>query len=206
MSADDRKRDRAIWEGIFQSIPPAWFEAPPSDAMLLAREFFTHHSCPRLLDVGCGFGRWALFLSDLTRVVGTDFAPSGLRAGSRSMKTTPARPFLVAGDAISLPFRDDTFDGILAALVLDNASREDAATAVRELSRVAKPASHGLFVFNPYETDEQMAADEGDNPTKDCTHVAYADDELSGCLTGWSVERVGVSREGFRLVETVLER
>ena len=63
MSEEYREKDRAIWQRIFATMPPTWFEAPPSDAMEQCRTYFQMNPCARLLDLGCGFGRWALFLA-----------------------------------------------------------------------------------------------------------------------------------------------
>ena len=201
MRNDYLEHDRAIWEGIFEKIPAEWYEAPPSDAMLQCREFFRVNPVRRLLDLGCGFGRWAMMLAGGREVVGVDYALGGVRAASQWAKTKGARARFVAASALALPFRPMVFDGILAALLLDNLSREDFGKVMESVHRVIRVDSPGFFVFNPDLTEQDAAPIAEDNPTKDCMHVAYRDHELPARLDGWAVSRVGVSKEGFRIVE-----
>jgi SAM-dependent methyltransferase len=60
----------------------------------------------RILEVGCGSGRWLAELGPLaTRVCGLDLSPGMLRQARGHM----AWPALACGDAGSLPFADTTF-------------------------------------------------------------------------------------------------
>jgi hypothetical protein len=51
MQSDYLTRDRAVWERIFSAMPPAWYDAPPSNAMNQCRAYFAAHPCARLLDL-----------------------------------------------------------------------------------------------------------------------------------------------------------
>ena len=93
----------------------------------------------RVLDVACGTGDLALTLFESTDalVVGTDFCRPMLElAAQKALKLEAAIPF-VEGDALSLPFRDDSFDGVTIAFGLRNLSSTDG--GLRELLRVLKP-------------------------------------------------------------------
>jgi SAM-dependent methyltransferase len=198
-------RDRAVWQGIFASMPDAWFAAPPSDAMLQCRSYFTANPCERLLDVGCGFGRWALFLAGETggAIVGVDYAELGIKAASAWAARTHADAKFLVATAVALPFRRATFDGVLAALLLDNLSRPDLGRALREINGSARAGARGFFAFSPVLSEAESVAASRGNPTCGCMHVAYDDDELRESLSGWEVTRMGVSAEGFRLVEAI---
>ena len=201
MRDDYLEHDRAIWEDIFQEIPSDWYEAPPSDAMVQCRDFFAANPVRRLLDLGCGFGRWAMMLAGDLDVVGVDYALGGVRAASRWAKRKEAGAQFVTASALTLPFRPMVFDAVLVALLLDNVSREDLGKVMGSVNRVVRAGSPGFFVFNPYLTEQDAARVAEDNPTKNCMHVAYRDEELPGCLEGWAVRRVAGSKEGFRIVE-----
>lgn len=196
-------RDRGIWERIFAKMPAEWRDAPPSDAMLQCRHYFVAHRCQRLLDLGCGFGRWALFLAGggPTEIVGLDYAENGIRAGAEWARRSSAQAKFVVARAPLLPFRCQTFDGLLAAVLLDNLSKADLVRTMREVNHVVRPGAPGFFVFNPYLTEADLASLPEGNPTKDCMHVAYTDHELLRCVPGWSVTRRGSSTEGFRILE-----
>lgn len=200
---DYAAHDRAVWETIFAGVPAAWYEAPPSDAMARCRAYFDAHPCHRLLDLGCGFGRWAQFVAGhgVEEIVGLDYAEGGIRAASAWAERARFHARFVVGSAMALPFHGRRFDGVLAALILDNLSRADGTRSVMELNRVVQPGGRGFFVFNPVLTAAEVAAVTDDNPTKGCMHVVYDDQELAGFLNGWSVTSFNSSAEGFRLIE-----
>jgi demethylmenaquinone methyltransferase/2-methoxy-6-polyprenyl-1,4-benzoquinol methylase len=93
----------------------------------------------RVLDVACGTGDLALTLFELTdaQVVGTDFCRPMLELAARKASRREAAISFVEGDALSLPFRDDSFNGVTIAFGLRNFSSTDG--GLRELLRVLKP-------------------------------------------------------------------
>jgi hypothetical protein len=104
---------------------------------------------------------------------------------------------------MALPFEESSFDGVLAALVLDNLSRVDCARAVAALSAVVQRGARGFFAFSPVLTEAELAAVKPDNPTSGCMHVVHEDHELPARLPGWSVTRTGTSAERLRLIEAL---
>lgn len=196
-------RDRTVWEGIFADLPAEWYEAPPSDAMVQCRAYFRAHPCDRVLDLGCGFGRWAKFLSGegIGEIVGIDYAEGGIRAARAWARRAGFNARFMIGSAMALPLRDRSFDGVVAALVLDNLSRADCVRAVGDLNAVVRVGGRGFFVFNPALTSDEVETLPEDNPTRGCMHVVYGNDELSAVLTGWTITGRGLSAEGLRLIE-----
>ena len=93
----------------------------------------------RILDVACGTGDLALTLFEATgaRVVGTDFCRPMLElARGKASRLKRPVPF-VEGDALHLPFPDDSFEGVTIAFGLRNLSSFEG--GLKELLRVAKP-------------------------------------------------------------------
>jgi SAM-dependent methyltransferase len=101
-----------------------------------------------LLDLGCGAGRHAFeSLRRGCRVVACDYSLAELKdvggmfvaIEDAEAATLPARAWggCANGDATRLPFRDNTFDRIIAAEVLEHIPDDEAAMA--ELCRVLKP-------------------------------------------------------------------
>jgi demethylmenaquinone methyltransferase/2-methoxy-6-polyprenyl-1,4-benzoquinol methylase len=87
-----------------------------------------------VLDLAAGTGVSTLELSRSgARVIGLDISLGMLRAGK---KTRPDAT-LLAGDALSLPFADATFDAITISFGLRNI--HDTAAALAEMARVTKP-------------------------------------------------------------------
>lgn len=91
----------------------------------------------RLLDVGCGSGDVAAYLSVALRrpvfAVGVDVKPLHLQGAPPAIRR-------VAADARSLPFRDRSFDVVTASLFLHHFDEPELAGVLRELARLARRA------------------------------------------------------------------
>jgi demethylmenaquinone methyltransferase/2-methoxy-6-polyprenyl-1,4-benzoquinol methylase len=88
----------------------------------------------RVLDLGAGTGVSTEELAGSGAYpVGADLSLGMLRAGHRARPDVP----LLAGDALALPFADDTFDAVTISFALRNVVDPDA--ALREMARVTKP-------------------------------------------------------------------
>src|SRR5438128_969447 len=85
-----------------------------------------------LLDIGCGTGGMAPVLARHGRVVALD-------AERRSFELSPDRPYAhrVVGSAESLPFRDGSFDAVIALDVLEHL--DDDAAGAAQIRRVLRP-------------------------------------------------------------------
>ena len=101
-----------------------------------------------LLDMGCGAGRHAFeSFRQGARVVAFDYSAAelkdvgGLFAAMREAGEAGTEPGALAvttnGDALRLPFPDDTFDRIIASEVLEHVT--DDQVALDEIHRVLKP-------------------------------------------------------------------
>lgn len=126
---------------------------------LAGRALGTLAGATRLLDVGCGTGRFAVLAAERlgARVWGVDTSPEMLREAK-------ARPGAAGvgwrrADATSLPFRDGWFDAVHTHLVLHLVA--DVPAAVAEMARVLQPGGRitiGTFApehfreffLNPY--------------------------------------------------------
>ncbi len=88
-----------------------------------------------VLDVACGTGDLSIeiFEAKNTRVVGIDFCRPMLELASEKTKAIP----FVEGDALHLPFADESFDLVTIGFGLRNLSSTDA--GLQELRRVLKP-------------------------------------------------------------------
>jgi demethylmenaquinone methyltransferase/2-methoxy-6-polyprenyl-1,4-benzoquinol methylase len=101
----------------------------------------------RALDVACGTGDLSLALAKATgaQVVGTDFCRPMLELAARKAETNVSSeiPF-VEGDALKLPFTDESFDAVTIAFGLRNLSSIE--TGLKELFRVLKPGGRAAIL------------------------------------------------------------
>ncbi len=93
----------------------------------------------RTLDLGCGYGGYALALSSRgAQVVGVD-----LKAAHR----LPGIPTLDA-NALSLPFKKATFDLVVCASLIEHVL--DPPTLLKEIVRVLQPGGTAYLSFPPF--------------------------------------------------------
>jgi SAM-dependent methyltransferase len=117
----------------------------------LAEEFLAWFPAPksgRWLDVGCGTGALAKAVLDVAEpiaVLGIDSSTVFI-AEARTHVADPRVRFDV-GDALSLPVANDSFDAVVAGLVLN--FLPDPGVAVAEMARAARPGGAvGAYVWD----------------------------------------------------------
>jgi ubiquinone/menaquinone biosynthesis C-methylase UbiE len=98
----------------------------------------------RILDVGCGKG---FLLYEFTQavpgveVVGLDISEYAIENAKEEVK-----PLIQHGNAISLPFEDNSFDFIISITTLHNLYNYELKQAVQEIQRVGKGANKHIII------------------------------------------------------------
>lgn len=116
----------------------------------------------KILDAGCGSGRFLTYFSNLDAfVVGVDASSSMLkRAKKRTYNSNNI--FLVQGDIMNLPFRHKSFDAVVSISTLQNlptekyciVNEEPCKSAIKEFARVLKNDGQVIISFlNKYNID-----------------------------------------------------
>ena len=102
----------------------------------------------KFLDIAAGSGDVTLALLEKNPglVVGTDFSLNMLRLSGQKLRSAPrnSRAGLAASDALSLPFRDGSFDGTIVAFGIRNFA--DRPLALREMFRVLKTGGTSVIL------------------------------------------------------------
>lgn len=124
----------------------------------------------RVLDVGCGYGRWLPITGRGRTVVGMDFSPSLIaRASQRG-----GAPVMVA-DARRLPVRSASVAAVYTVKVLQCLPQHERAAAIRELF-AAVPAGGMVALF------EKTSGEDGSPPER---WRRWAED-AGGTMVRWS--------------------
>ncbi|CAM2007623.1 class I SAM-dependent methyltransferase [Acanthopleuribacter pedis] len=90
----------------------------------------------RVLDIGCGKGYLLFELKKILPgldVVGLDISEYAVENGKEEIKD-----YLQVGDAVSLPFEDDSFDLVISLMTLHNLPIYDLGKALQEMERVKR--------------------------------------------------------------------
>jgi len=113
---------------------------------LVARTLQPSLAGARVLDVACGTGDLSLVLASAgaASVVGLDFCRPMLEIARRKADADSREIPFVEGDALRLPFGDESFDVVTIAFGLRNLS--GVAEGLRELRRVLKPGGRAAVL------------------------------------------------------------
>jgi ubiquinone/menaquinone biosynthesis C-methylase UbiE len=98
-----------------------------------------------LLEIGCGMGYDSLeFLKRGVRVTATDLTPNAVAMTTRHFQVEGVQAEAVqTANALSLPFKDNTFDAVWANGVLH--ATGDTERAIQEARRVLKPGGRAII-------------------------------------------------------------
>jgi ubiquinone/menaquinone biosynthesis C-methylase UbiE len=122
----------------------------------IAEDMVRHYNLKpgaRILDVGCGKG---FLLYEFTQII-KDVEVVGLDISQYAIENAKAevKPFLVQGSAVSLPFKDKSFDYIVSINALHNLYIQDLFAALKEIERVGRGAKH--VIIETYRNEREKA-------------------------------------------------
>ncbi len=109
----------------------------------------------RVIDIGCGTGRYVLLLASATeaRVFATDLSRAMVEKGREKDNAQNVSWFL--SDACRMPFADESFDVTLLFLVLHVV--KDPKEALEEAYRILRPGGHCLILAHSHaQLDRQI--------------------------------------------------
>ena len=104
-----------------------------------------------VLDVGCAKGFMMHDMAELIpgiTVKGVDVSAYAIENAIEDM-----RPHVQVADARELPFEDNSFDVVISINTVHNLDREDCATALREISRIARKGAY--ITVDAYRDDNE---------------------------------------------------
>jgi ubiquinone/menaquinone biosynthesis C-methylase UbiE len=132
---------------ILHPKTPPWFnralDALQYRAFRRAVSIAGFSSGSRILDVGCGTGRWVRRYADL------GFCPIGLDATIGMLciaRSHHTRAPLITGLASELPFSDSSFDGLSDITVVQHIPYELQHKALKEMVRVLRPGGYMILL------------------------------------------------------------
>ena len=130
-----------------ERVTRAWAEQFP---IAPYRRLLLRHQAPtgiRAIEVGSGPGHDSLALAESgLQVYGVDWSRIGLQAGRDLYRDEGFVLRAACADIRALPFRDDSFDFVWNAGVLEHFQDDDVARILSEMRRIARPGGTILAV------------------------------------------------------------
>jgi len=120
--------------------------------LLLAsiESLYGQETAVEVLEIGCGTGHTMKYLCERTAhsVFGLDFSSTMLHHASGRISETENVPAMMLGNAIELPFEDDSFDVVYATRFMHQFPHSDKLSMAAEFRRVLRP--NGLIMLEIY--------------------------------------------------------
>ena len=157
--------DRKHGYGGYNYNPRFWQPVVPT-----FQEHFGLTAGSSVLDVGCGKG---FMLHDMAELI-PGIAVAGIDISEYAVENAmpDMRSRVRVGNAIALPFDDDTFDVVISINTIHNLERNECARALQEIERIQRK---GAFItVDAYRNDEERELMEAWNLT--ARTVMHVDD------------------------------
>ncbi|WMW21676.1 methyltransferase domain-containing protein [Methanolobus mangrovi] len=148
----------------------------------------------RVLDLGCGNGRFLLPLSRKYESVGIDVSATAVHRArsyiSKNNSKDDAQAECIVSSITSLPFSDNSFDAILCLGVVQHLMQEERKVALSEIRRVMK--SGAILVIEVFGTEDmRYGGDEIEKHTfrrkNGIIYHYFTEDELASLLCGFQI-------------------
>ena len=150
------RHERVFYDQVYEQEAdlelPKWQKTDPW--ALATQELLGSVNGLRLLDLGCGTGKWAVYLATQgARVTGVDISPQAIRkANQRAAHYNVQHRFQgVIASANEMPFSDNAFDLIYGAYILHHLHVKLAGS---EIHRIRKP--NAIAVFEETSSNNKM--------------------------------------------------
>lgn len=194
------------WDEIFKT--EGRFFPEPFPRFNEVVQIFKDRGCSGILDLGCGSGRHLVHLAkEGFKTIGLDFSPTGLHLTRAWMVEEALEADLVLADMREpLPFRDDSFKGVLSTQVIHHARIVGVRSAIREIWRVLVPGGVAFVTVSGRKDEVKSEEIEPDTfvpltgPEKGLPHHIFSEEALKEEFRGFHLMDVSVRAEGKVLV------
>ncbi len=197
--------NQAFWNRCFKNVE-CDFTLPTSEVVKMAVRKLKDNGCRRLLDLGCGFGRWAIALAahgfDVTAVDISQSAIDWVRSWSERTGAEVTTAVIPAQEYV----RRDYFDAILCRSVLDHMPIDQATLAATNIVDSLCAGGLAWVTFDGMEDDDPDSFEvlrDGTWRYKSGRRAGmlwryYSDDEIRELFAALEVTQFTVSDDGTR--------
>ncbi len=125
------------YKSLYDNEMKSWWYRVRRNFILKIIKKYTKISSLNILDVGCGTGALMIELSHFGNISGIDIAQTAI-----DFCKTRGISDVKVGNALDIPYSDNSFDVVLALDVLEHIKEDE--LAIKELKRVLKP--NGILI------------------------------------------------------------
>ncbi|MCJ7681186.1 MAG: methyltransferase domain-containing protein [Candidatus Aminicenantes bacterium] len=191
-------------ERMYDAVAEEWaaafsgeHEKKPKDQEILHRFAQEIGDRKPVWDFGCGPGNTAQYLKNLgVEISGLDLSEKILAQA----RTIHPEIHFQKGNILKLEFDDESTAGVVAFYAIIHFTKEQVATAVREIFRVLQPG--GIFLFTYHIGEETIHLDEFLGKKVDIDFMFFNADFISSCIKKSGFEKIEIiEREPYPEVE-----
>jgi len=186
----DYKEHKEYFETAYRTGSDIWTHIPTKE-----RGEMLTNELPKgalILDVGSGRGLFAKQLAENGySVIGIDFEPNIVKRANEEIKNWDLQGKLrfVEGDALDIPFTDESFDGVYSFGLMENLYKDDWTKYASEIIRVLRPGGFYLNVSMSRETQQFLGfnpkgSDSGDFERYGIHYYFFNKEEVRDIFTG----------------------
>ena len=138
--------DRRVGYGGYYYHPRFW-----ESVVLDFKDYYNLSGESKILDIGCAKG---FMLYDFTRLI-PEITVRGIDISEYAIKNAKeeVKDYVEVGNAVDLPFEDDSFDLIISITTLHNLEKNDLKRALKEIMRVTK--KDAFITVDAYRNEEE---------------------------------------------------
>ncbi len=155
MAMGDNTKQAQHWESVYRQTPLTelpWEEGKPSEELVALVESGAVEKGPAL-DICCGSGNNAIYLAGKGfTCYGIDISPTAIGYAREKAAKEGAVCSLMAGNALDLPYPDDTFTLIFDRGCFHSQAPGDRVTFVKGVYRVLRPG--GKYYLHCFSTKD----------------------------------------------------
>lgn len=184
-----------------------YWNSPAPEVYYLA-ENWKSKNIKRVLDIGCGFGRNAIFLAKQGFTLdGFDLSETSVNETIKKAKKQGIDfSHFVVADMLKFPYPDESFDAVLAFNVISHTDKEGFNQILSEIKRVLKPNGEAYFTLGSKESfwfnnpvctyvDENTRIRVEDGPENGIPHFYIDDDDCFTLFNDFKIIQINELRE-----------
>lgn len=135
------------WEDL-HTKPQFQLQYPNETVVRFMKGNFKSGDQSRVLDLGCGAGRHIVYLAkEGYQATGIDFSGPGLEFVKKRLDELSLSAQLIKTNITTIPFENESFDGVISFAVIYYFLPEDIDTIIHEIYRVLKPNGKAFIVL-----------------------------------------------------------